>query len=72
MTPAELHAKYADFHIYDSTGYRTMTLLTHRRCGCLVTDPDAHEKVCFDPPVQMDYDPAKQKFINYQLGEKYS
>lgn len=76
MTPAEFNERYSDLRIYDREGYHLVTLFTHRRCGCIVADPDTHEKVCFDPPVQLDPipepDPAKQKFINYQLGVKYS
>lgn len=77
MTPAELEEKYYQLELADRYDDSRIIFHVHRRCGGLVYDPDAHEKVCFDPPVQLDYDPEvinanRQKFINYQLGEKYS
>lgn len=76
MTPAELKTKYLGLELTDSNG-ATVFLYVHVRCSGLIVNPNIHEKVCFDPPVQLDYDPEvinanRQKFINYQLGEKYS
>ncbi len=77
MNSAELNEKYHEISLTKLYSDSVIVFYVHRRCGSMVYDPDAHEKVCFDPPVQLDYNPEvidanRQKFINYQLGEKYT
>lgn len=69
MTPAELHAKYTELDLTNSEGF-TAFLYVHRRCGCLVSDVDAHEQVCFDRPVQLELTPLSQHHFEHLTGGK--
>lgn len=73
MTPGERHEKYRELELTDRHDDSRVVVYIHRRCSCLVDDPEVHEKVCFDPPVQLELAPeeqAKQEVISYLFGGK--
>lgn len=69
MTPGERHEKYRELELTDSDGH-TVFLYIHRRCSCVIDDPEVHEQVCFDPPVQLELTPLSQHHFETLIGGK--
>lgn len=69
LSDIELHRKYRELELTNSDGF-TVVLYIHRRCSCVVDNPDDHEKVCFDPPVQLERTPFSQHHFETLIGGK--
>lgn len=70
MTPIERNAKYRELLLTDRHDDSRVVVYIHRRCGCLVSDIDAHEQVCFDRPVQLELTPLSQHHFEQLTGGK--